>query len=455
VASRRTRSVRLGALLAAALQLSTATGQAAPPPSVRRGEAPGKVEYQSAVQLMEDRACEKAVPLLEQAYAKGQFRNALWNLAECYRLLDRPVRAIDALERFRVHPRTPPKEKEQAGRDIASLRAQLPRLEVRSSLPGAQVLVDGHERGKTPIAVELDPGPHIVEVQTTGFSPARRQLTLRSGERTSVELGLTMLPARLTVETQPAGAEIAVGGRPRGRAPITLPLTPGEAQVVATLPGHRDTRRAVTLLPGGDLRMVLTLPPRVAQLAVTASPPGARVSLDGALLGQAPLAPRNLTPGNLTLTVAEGGYQSWTRTLTLRDAESASVTASLYRGRLSPLWVGTAAAITAGTLAGAVVLLQQAGTAEQTFLSNSRMLTNPTTSLGTLARLKAVTPALADQAHTDRAASTALFVVAGAAAAATGVLAYFTRWRRSRGEVNISAVPTSTGLVVTGQKDLP
>jgi hypothetical protein len=64
---------------------------------------------------------------------------------------------------------------------------------------------------------------------------------------------LTGTPATgaLTVDTEPAGADVVIDGRPRGVTPLTLSLSPGQYNVAVRLSGAERTR-PVTLTAGGS-----------------------------------------------------------------------------------------------------------------------------------------------------------------------------------------------------------
>lgn len=91
----------------------------------------------------------------------------------------------------------------------AELAAQLaPRIPsivitVKELPPGAppRVLVDGVV-APVSLSLQLDPGPHVVEVSAPGFAPERRELTLE--EKTSLAIDLVMKPLVSTTKELPA-----------------------------------------------------------------------------------------------------------------------------------------------------------------------------------------------------------------------------------------------------------
>src|SRR5262249_43965038 len=129
----------------------------------RRTPDVAKESYTRGLELVELGDLEAAVPLFETAYQRGHFKNALWNLGQCLHRLGRPTRALEALAQYRTHPKVTAPERVQAEREEQEFRARLVRLTVRSDRRGAQVSLDGSERGRTPLELMIDPGRHVVE----------------------------------------------------------------------------------------------------------------------------------------------------------------------------------------------------------------------------------------------------------------------------------------------------
>jgi hypothetical protein len=150
------------------LQAWAQPAPAKPPPraGIRVLQEVARQHYTQALALMEQGQLEAAVPLFEKAHAEGGFKNALWNLAEVYRRLGKPSRAVALLTTYRQHPRVTPDEIKQADAAAAQLRALLCKMHVGANLPGALVVVDGQEVGRIPLDLDLDPGRHFVEVRS-------------------------------------------------------------------------------------------------------------------------------------------------------------------------------------------------------------------------------------------------------------------------------------------------
>lgn len=98
-------------------------------------------------------------------------------------------------------------------------------LSIRSQPAGAEVTVAGAFRGRTPLEVALAPGvEHDIGVTLQGYAAAVRRVPARAGERSALTVTLQPVLVALTVQGEPADAEVWIGGQARGRAPLTLQL---------------------------------------------------------------------------------------------------------------------------------------------------------------------------------------------------------------------------------------
>lgn len=121
-------------------------------------------------------------------------------------------------------------------------------LVVESTPPGAQVEIDGAQRGTTPVTLELPSGSHEIALTRRGIT-RRFTVAISPGEQTSQTLDWSQVKetGSLAVTTEPVGARVSVDGRPYGVTPVTIPDLPaGRRRVV--LEGLGGTvRREVTI----------------------------------------------------------------------------------------------------------------------------------------------------------------------------------------------------------------
>jgi formylglycine-generating enzyme required for sulfatase activity len=169
--------------------------------------------------------------------------------------------------------------------------APLPgRLEVVLPVPG-EVRIDGRSAGPAPGPFELPAGRHTVVIDTERYLDFTAEVTVEGlGRRQRLEPALVPGWAAVSIASEPAGAEVRVGGEARGTTPLALELMAGSHRVELRREGFKpwvsdvqvEASRPLTL---GPVR--LGLPD--GRLAVRSVPAGASVTVGGAYRGRTPL----------------------------------------------------------------------------------------------------------------------------------------------------------------------
>ena len=143
-------------------------------------------------------------------------------------------------------------------------------LVVNTNPPGAQVVVDGTQRGVTPLSIDLTPGKHMLAVAADGQARTI-PVTITAGSQVAqfIELPKTgPLEGQLQVRSEPAGATVTVDGQRRGVSPLVIGgLSAGTHAVVLENARGSGTDQ-VTIEPGATASLVVPL----------AGPQGAPVS---------------------------------------------------------------------------------------------------------------------------------------------------------------------------------
>ena len=142
-----------------------------------------------------------------------------------------------------------------------------------------RVLVDGAERGTTPLApLEVAAGEHEVSLRAEGYAPFTTRLRVAGGGEEET-LRATLVPDRAPVSfaSEPAGALVRVDGTDVGRTPLTAASARARAESTVALAGHQPRPRTITVVAEQPLTVPLfRLEPLPGRLRVTSEPPGRR-----------------------------------------------------------------------------------------------------------------------------------------------------------------------------------
>jgi hypothetical protein len=137
-------------------------------------------------------------------------------------------------------------------------------------------------------------------------------------------------PGGMDLHSVPDGASVTVNGEYRGKTPLAISgLSPGNYAVSFLRSGFMELSTRVRVEPGVIADAAVILQPESGMLAVNSTPPGARVLLDGADVGIAPVVLENISAGNHTVTLEMDGYIPAARQVRINAGQVTPVGVSL------------------------------------------------------------------------------------------------------------------------------
>lgn len=164
-----------------------------------------------------DQRFAEAVREFEQAYELWPDFRVLYNIGKVRATLGRSAEAVAAFEAYLEKGGTElPEERKQEVREaIAAQLAHVGTVEVRVSVPGAEVRVDGRLVGRSPLdaPVRLTEGKHTVEAILPGRPLQLREVELPGASKLAIELAFPA-PVSPRVALAPAAAPAVVAPAP-------------------------------------------------------------------------------------------------------------------------------------------------------------------------------------------------------------------------------------------------
>lgn len=159
-------------------------------------------------------------------------------------------------------------------------------LEISTDPAGAEVIVNGVNRGTTPVTVERVPrGTASVVFKLNGFRDVTREVRVGAGDHINLAVPLKGRPSKLTVVTDPEKARVYVDDEFQGRSPADIPVLGGRHRVRVELPGYAMSARFVEVPNGSHITEEFRLASIMGRLEVTTQPPGAEVWIDDKKVG--------------------------------------------------------------------------------------------------------------------------------------------------------------------------
>ena len=198
------KAPRVPALAALALiALAPAPAQGAPPrPPARQAPDPtaeAKAHFKKGTDLYRQARYREAIAEFQAAYKLRPHGVLQFNIAQCYEKLgDIPA----ALTSYHAYLREVPgaEDRDTVERAIANLEARLAATGVQQILvysepAGAEVLVDGQSRGRTPFSIVLPHGTHVVSLVRAGYETVTREVALAPDRSLQLDVALVKGPS--------------------------------------------------------------------------------------------------------------------------------------------------------------------------------------------------------------------------------------------------------------------
>ena len=132
-------------------------------------------------------------------------------------------------------------------------------LKVVSTVPEAEVFIDGAAVGKVPQERKVSVGDHPVLVRLDGYKQFEQKVRVDAGQTVTVQADLKAV-GQLRILSTPSGANVLINGFPAGKTPLEQEVEVGETVVRVELGGFQPFEQTITI-EGGKTK---TLSPELA-----------------------------------------------------------------------------------------------------------------------------------------------------------------------------------------------
>jgi hypothetical protein len=156
-----------------------------------------------------------------------------------------------------------------------------------------------------------EPPPASHEVGAGPWVPTAAARGKNGKKKTSAPIAVVVAPGQMTIDSTPEGAQVAIDGKtdPSWITPLTLSgLAAGQHSVTFSKSGYSNETRAGSVASGRKSSVAARLSQLAATLAVTSSPAGASVYIDGKNTSKLTPAQVSVDKGQHTVLVRKSGF---------------------------------------------------------------------------------------------------------------------------------------------------
>ncbi|MBO7207115.1 MAG: PEGA domain-containing protein [Kiritimatiellae bacterium] len=199
-------------------------------------------------------------------------------------------------------------------------------IEFKSTPDGAQVFVDGEEKGMTPfVLADVKPNKSChVRMELDDYEPYDSIFTPLEISDNQVSARLEPVKGIILLTSEPSGASITVNGYSHGETPrlITVLETKDQHSVVLKKTGYLDRKLEIKFNGRRPIveNVKLLLNSGVAN--ITSDPEGAEVVLNGISRGSTPVVVSEIPNGRMTLELKKDGYEKLTREIAINAGDT-------------------------------------------------------------------------------------------------------------------------------------
>jgi hypothetical protein len=158
---------------------------------------------------------------------------------------------------------------------------------------------------------------------------------VKRGDVQDQKIKLESLAKGIFISSKPPGADVFINGaKQSGQTPVTLPLAPGQYNLVLRLPGYEAYAGGIQVKENIQTQLDVTLNEKstthVAWAQVNSDPKGAEIIVDGTSTGQFTPARVQMPAGLHNVTLRLNGYQQGKTTVQVSEGGTVPIELSLH-----------------------------------------------------------------------------------------------------------------------------
>ncbi len=208
---------------------------------------------------------------------------------------------------------------------------------IKSFKEGANEEIFGNVDATGSVAKNLEYGTYSYKVLADNYHLSDGQFTLNDRSKTHIEnIELRSNYSDITFDVN-ADAEIYINGERKGTRRWSGVLKAGNYQVECRQPNHRSTSQYITVTENDNRTITLSAPePILGTVAITSSPLGADIVIDGKNYGQTPQN-IDIIIGKHNISVSKLNYQTENQDFVVEENRTVNVDITLGRTTMTTI----------------------------------------------------------------------------------------------------------------------
>ncbi len=185
---------------------------------------------------------------------------------------------------------------------------------IDSKPSGAEIWLNGENKGLTPQTLELDTGQYSVDLRHQDFMPYIKDFFVDASQPFDFPVAeLFTSPSHLVITSTPTKASVLISGVKQGVTPFTLRLNPNmEHNITLSKAGFRSNQQTVNLKPGEQQNISATLEAILGTVILNVEPTDSEVFINGKFVGNGNVK-LSLPSASQRLEIRKSGFEVYTK----------------------------------------------------------------------------------------------------------------------------------------------
>lgn len=180
-------------------------------------------------------------------------------------------------------------------------------------------------------------GTHTYKVEAGGYISKSGTFTITNSDMSPINVTLVSALATVNISCPTPAVSLYVDKKSVGNAPWSGNLKEGMHLIEAKKDGYRSQQKTINLSQQQKLDVTIdALIAMKGNLSVSYKPIGADIYIDGEKLGQSPRVFNGILVGNHKVEVKKEGYTSESKTVSVAEGQTATISGSLSQSVSTP-----------------------------------------------------------------------------------------------------------------------
>lgn len=198
---------------------------------------------------------------------------------------------------------------------------------------GMAIYLDNENTGKkSPFELkEISSGQHSVKIISDWYAPQSKNIVVEDGKTTTVDFKLEPEFAEINIKSNPQ-ATIFINGERKASGSFNERLLSGVYTLKVEESKHYTIEQKLIVEPGKNQNLTLEPKAITGNLAITSTPFGANILINGKNYGTTPETIKNLLIGNYTLELQLKGHKTLKKQITIQENKTLELNENLVAG---------------------------------------------------------------------------------------------------------------------------